>query len=134
MKAKNKFSLLILMMSMSLLSFSQDFSKVKLDQEKVKKFEIYLEIHHTDPQGVNFNSWKENNKQQYTKEMWYFSESFYIKRNVLAEGIVLDEAIIDITRFENKRKENEEAIVEIPGSKDVIVLLPNSQLFYKPKY
>ncbi len=122
------------MISLSLLSFSQDFSKIKLDPEKVKKFEIYLEIHHTDPQKENFKTWKETNKYQYTKEMWYFSESFYVKRNALSEGIVLDESIIDITRFENNRKENEEAIVEIPGTKDVIVLLPNSQLFYKPKY
>lgn len=119
------------MMSLSLLSFSQDFSKIKLDPEKVKKFEPYLEIRHSGP-GQDFKTWKENNKYQYVKEMWYFSESFSVKRNVNSDGITLNEAIIDISRFEAYRKANEEAIVNLPGHKDVIVLLPANQLIYKP--
>ncbi len=68
----------------------------------------------------------------YAKEMWYYTESFYVKRNYNNEGITLDESIIDISRFESQRKENEEAIVTLPGFKDVIVLIPNNKLIYKP--
>ena len=68
----------------------------------------------------------------YAQEMWYFSESFYVKRDHLSSGIVLNEEIIDISRFESHRKDNEEAIVELLGFKDVLVLLPKSKLIYKP--
>jgi hypothetical protein len=64
--------------------------------------------------------------------MWYFSESFYIKRNYSNDGVAMNEEAIDISRFESNRKQNEEAIVIIPGFKDVIVLLPTTKLIYKP--
>ncbi|MBK6521187.1 MAG: hypothetical protein KBG47_13675 [Bacteroidia bacterium] len=131
MKTNTKFLFLILMMGMSLLSFSQDFSKIKLDPEKVKKFEIFLIASHGND-IPSFQQWKESNKYDYVKQMWYFSESFYIKRNVKAEGISMDETGLDISRFEKNRKATEEAIVEVPGYKDVIVLLPADKLFYKP--
>ena len=131
MKTNTKFLFLILMMGMSLLSFSQDFSKIKLDPEKVKKFEIFL-IASNGNDIPSFQQWKESNKYDYVKQMWYFSESFYIKRNVKAEGISMDETGLDISRFEKNRKATEEAIVEVPGYKDVIVLLPADKLFYKP--
>jgi hypothetical protein len=130
MKTNTKFLFLILMMGMSFLSFSQDFSKIKLDPEKVKKFEPFLIASHGN--DVNFQNWKETNKYDYVKQMWYFSESFYIKRNVKSEGISMDESGLDISRFEKNRKATEEAIVEVPGYKDVIVLLPADKLFYKP--
>ena len=47
-------------------------------------------------------------------------------------GVVSHEEAIDISRFESNRKQNEEAIVIIPGFKDVIVLLPTTKLIYKP--
>lgn len=118
-------------MSMSFLSFSQDWSKAKLDPNKEKQFLPYVELKHGGPDL--FPKWKEINKYQYIKEMWYYSESFYVKRNYSAKGITLDESIIDISRFENKRKENEETIIVLDGYKDVIVLKPAKDLFYIAK-
>ena len=117
----------------SFISFSQnpvDWSKIKLDPIKEKQFQPYLEIRHN--QGAGYQAWKENNKFQYVKEMWYFTESFYIKRNVSTTGETINEALIDISRFENNRKQNEEAIVNVPGFKDAIVLIPANKLIYKP--
>ncbi len=130
MKAKIKFLSLFLLLGMSFLSFSQ-MEEIKLNPEKVKKFTPYMEFRHGGVQG--FPAWKSTNKMLYAKEMWYFSESFYVKRNYLDQGITLDEAIIDISRFESNRKQNEEAIVTLPGFKDVLVLLPAKQLIYKPQ-
>ena len=44
----------------------------------------------------------------------------------------LDESIFDVSRFESYRKEDVESIITFPGFKDVIVLLPNNKLIYKP--
>jgi hypothetical protein len=119
-----------MLMSMSFFSFSQDLTEIKLNSEKVKMFTPYLQVRHGGVQG--FETWKSTNKLLYTKEMWYFSESFYVKRNVHAEGQVLDASFIDISRFESNRKQDEEAIVDMPGFKDALVLIPASKLIYKP--
>jgi hypothetical protein len=126
MKTKLLFSIASLFYGV--LVYSQD-NNIKLDMNKVSKFEKYMEFKHGGPQ--HYPTWKSNNKIQWTKEAWYYSESFYVKRNYKNEGIVLDESIIDISRFEKYRKENEESIVELPGFKDVIVLLPANKLIYK---
>ncbi|MBA3663119.1 MAG: hypothetical protein H0W61_02785 [Bacteroidetes bacterium] len=129
MKSNLKFLCFSALMILSFLSYSQ-VDQIKLNPEKVKKFIPYMEFKHG---GVDyFPAWKENNKLQYAKEMWYYTESFYIKRNYLNEGIVLNEEIIDVTRFESQRKENEETIVTLPGFKDVLVLIPAKNLIYKP--
>jgi hypothetical protein len=104
--------------------------EIKLNAEKVKQFTPYLQVRHGGVEG--FEKWKSVNKLQYTKEMWYFSESFYVKRNYSPGGERLDESMIDISRFEQHRKENEEAIVPMPGFKDALVLIPASKLIYKP--
>jgi hypothetical protein len=109
--------------------FSQG-QEIKLDPDKVAKFSPYVEWRHGGKNG--YNQWKENNKLLYAQEMWYYSESFSVKRNHLPEGITLNEEIIDISRYESFRKQNEEAIVIIPGFKDVLVLLPISKLIYQP--
>jgi len=109
---------------------SAQLDKIKLDPEKEKKFLPFLELRHGGKE--NFPKWKEENKYTYAKEMWYFSESFYIKRNHFAQGTVIDESMIDITRFESHRKETEEAIVTFPGMKDALVLLPANKLIFKP--
>ncbi len=131
MKANVKFLFLGIFTVMSLFSFSQDWSKIKLDPAKEKKFEPYVEFRHASTKA-EYQTWKANNKFQYVKEMWYFSESFYVKRNVTNDGLTLNEEIIDISRFESNRKANEEATVVMPGFKDVIVLLPTNKLIYKP--
>ncbi len=103
---------------------------MKPNPEKEKKFLPYLAVRYG---GIeNIETWKKNNRLLYFKELWYYCESFYVLRNYSTEGITLDEGAIDITRFESNRKENEEAIVVLPGFKDVLVLLPNNKLIYKP--
>lgn len=134
MKAKYRsYFFLGILFTMSLFSFSQDptdLTKIKLDPIKEKKFETYVEYRHSA--GTDYQKWKSENKFQYIKEMWYFSESFYIKRNYSNDGVSMNEEAIDIARFEDNRKQNEEALVIIPGFKDVIVLLPANKLIYKP--
>lgn len=130
MKTNIKLFLLSLLIGMSFFSFSQ-VSEIKLNPEKVAMFEKYVANMHGGPEV--FPKWKETNKMLYAKEMWYWSESFYVKRNHLADGITMDESMIAIHRFEDKRKENEEVIVTFPGFKDVIVLLPANKLIYKAK-
>lgn len=128
MKYSMRILVLIVFMGMGYFSFSQDWSKVKLDPVKEKQFYPYVEMRHGGP--LLFPQWKEANKFDYVKQMWYFSESFTVKRNHLKQGEVLNEGIIDISRFEDKRKQNEEVIVELPGFKDVIVLKPAKDCFY----
>jgi hypothetical protein len=97
---------------------------------KALVYEPYIISHH----GGNFdiNRFKKENSIQYSKELWYFSRSFLIKRNHFNSGYELSESIIDISRFESNRKEDSESTVIIDGFKDVIVLLPNNKLIYKP--
>src|SRR5215213_3212212 len=100
MKTNIKIIFLGMLMAMSFLSFSQD--DIKLNPDKVQKFTPYLAARHGG--GDDFLKWKENNKMLYAKEMWYFTESWYVKRNYTGEGVVLNEEITDITRFEHLRK------------------------------
>ena len=130
MKAKFKLFFLSILIGMSFSSFSQQLEEIKLNPEKVKKFSPYIEFKHGGGQG--FEIWKNNNKMLYFKEMWYYTESFYVKRDHLKEGFPLNEEIIDISRFENQRKPNEEVIIPMPGFKDALVLLPTKLLIYKP--
>jgi len=103
---------------------------LKPNAEKEKKFLPYVAILHG---GIDkLETWKQENTYQYFKELWYYTESFYISRNYLKEGLVLNEEIIDISRFEFNRKQSEESIVIIPGFKDVLVLYPSNKLIYKP--
>ncbi|MBA3680004.1 MAG: hypothetical protein H0W73_02270 [Bacteroidetes bacterium] len=130
MKTNLKLFFLGIFITMSFFSFSQDWSKIKIDPAKEKQFEPYVEFRHGG--GSVYQTWKTNNKFQYVKEMWYYSESFYIKRNHTTSGETMNEAAIDISRFESNRKATEESIVVIPGFKDAIVLLPTNKLIYKP--
>ncbi|MBK9283090.1 MAG: hypothetical protein IPM51_02085 [Sphingobacteriaceae bacterium] len=129
MKSSRKFLFLSLLMIVSLVTFSQQLEEIKLNPKKIQQFEPYMKWKHGS--GDGFEAWKSTNKLQYAKEMWYYSESFYIKRNHIAKGETLDESIIDISRFENQRSKTEEVIVTLPGFKDVVVLLPENKLIYK---
>lgn len=131
MKLDFKLVLLLFFTGCSLPFFSQvpDAASLRPDPEKEQKFFPYVEWKHGGKE--HFQAWKDQNTVLYYKEIWYYSESFYVKRNYLNAGVVLDESIIDITRFESSRKENEEAIVVLPGFKDVLVLLPANKLIYK---
>jgi hypothetical protein len=129
MKTYVKLLVVAIFMGLTSLSYSQ-VEEIKLNPVKVKQFTPYLQHRHGGAEG--FETWKNNNKLQYAKEMWYFSESFYIKRNHLNDGVAMDESMIDISRFENQRKANDEAIITLPGFKDAIVLIPAKKLIYKP--
>lgn len=103
---------------------------IQPDPKKEAMFLPYLAVRHGGP--ASLQEWKKSNTVQYYKELWYYCESFYVKRNHLSQGVSLDESIIDISRFEASRKPNEEATVILPGFKDALVLLPTNQLVYKP--
>jgi hypothetical protein len=129
MKAFLKLLLIVVLVGFCKSTFSQ-VNSLELNPEKEKKFSPYMFWRHGGPEGlVDF---KKSNSYQYLKELWYYSESFYVKRDHLSTGAVLNDAIIDISRFESSRKENEEAIVILPGFKDALVLLPINKLIYKP--
>ena len=128
MKNQKRIIVFLFFSTIALTAFSQN-EEIKLDPIKVAKYTPYMEFKHGGTQG--FANWKSTNMMQYAKEMWYYSESFYIKRNVNNDGVTMDESQIDITRFENQRKQSEEATVNIKGFKDVIILLPTDKLIYK---
>ena len=129
MKPTFKNLMFAVLLGLSLCSFAQQVQDIKLNPEKVKMFTPYLEWKHGGKQG--FETWKSTNHLQYAKEMWYYSESFYVKRDHMSSGQVLDESIIDISRFEHQRLKDAESIVVLPGFKDALVLLPENNLLYK---
>jgi hypothetical protein len=105
---------------------------VQLNAEKITMYSPYMAARHGGPQGLE--AFKSSNHYAYTLEMWYFTESFYVKKDHNTEGATFSEAIVDITRFEQYRKANEDAIVVLPGFKDALVLLAANKLIYKPSY
>ena len=138
-KAPLKLFLVVCFEIISSISYSQVNSfnpdLLKPDPAKEKMFLPYLAARHGGLEALEI--WKKSNTVQYYKELWYYCESFYIKRNHLslnAGGVTLNEEIIDISRFEASRKENEEFVLVLPSFKDAIVLLPYSKLIYKPEY
>jgi hypothetical protein len=96
------------------------------------KFSPYMAARHGGDAGLA--AFKQSNTNLYFKELWYFSESFYVKRNHLAEGVAIDESMIDITRFEHLRQINADQIVTFPGLKDALILTARSRLLYHPNY
>ena len=136
MKINYKLSFITIFLISFLTSFSQNdnlksFQVINLDSNKVNMFVKYPRFKH-DLQPGGFEQWKNDNPILYKKEMWYYTESFYIKRNFLPDGITLPEAAIDISRFESQRQTNAETTITLEGFKDVLVLIPGKDLIYKP--
>lgn len=104
---------------------------ILLDPVKAQVYSKFVVWKHSH--GQSFEDWKNANTMQYIKELWYYSESFYVKRDTFLTGVALNEAEFDVSRFESKRKQNEKSILTFPGSKDVIILIPANQLIYKPE-
>ncbi|WP_317899720.1 hypothetical protein [Aurantibacillus circumpalustris] len=130
---------IVLFVLLSSFSYSQtnslDPELLKPNPAKEKMYLPYLAARHGGFDALE--TWKKSNTIQYYKELWYFCESFYIKRNHLslsAGSVELNEEIIDISRFESSRKQNEEFVLVLPSFKDAIVLLPYTKLVYKPEY
>ncbi len=109
--------------------FSQT-NALEIDPVKEKLVTPYLIYMHQGEEGLA--EFKNSQPHAYLLELWYFAESYYIKPDYFSEGDELPFGLIDIQRFENQRKENEESIIILPGYKDVLVLLPNNKLLYKP--
>ena len=65
---------------------------LKPNAEKEKKFLPYVAILHGGIEKLE--AWKQENTYQYFKELWYYTESFYISRNYLKEGLVLKKLLI----------------------------------------
>jgi hypothetical protein len=128
MQSKLRLLLPILFLCSSV--FSQ-VNSLEIDPQKEKLVTPYLTYRHQGVEGLA--EFKKKQPHAYMLELWYFAESYYIKRNHFAQGDELPFGLVDISRFENQRKENEEAIVVLPGYKDVLVLLPNNKLIFKPE-
>jgi hypothetical protein len=126
------FVLLLLAGSANAQISSSNNQDLVLDPVKVAQFEPYVTVRHAYYEPGGYSGWKADNPEQYLKEMWYWSESFYFKKDYLSSGTSLPGRSIDISRFERKRKPNEEVIIVLPGFKDALVLLPSSKLIYKP--
>lgn len=109
---------------------AQQLQDVKLDPAKVEMYLPYVKWKHS--YGDGFEAWKENNKLAYIGELWYYTESFYIKRDHFSDGVELNEEIIDVARWEQMRKPDEEVIVRVQGFKDALVLIPGNKLIYTP--
>jgi hypothetical protein len=103
---------------------------LEITSEKEAKFNPYMLWRHQGTEGLA--EFKKNKPHDYLKELWYYSESFYIKRNYFKEGVEMNEEMIDISRFENYRLDTKEYYLSLPGFKDAVVLLPLNKLIYKP--
>ena len=128
-------TLVVVLAILSSFSYAQinslESDLLKPDPKKEKMYVPYLATRHGGL--VALETWKQSNTYQYYKELWYYCESFYVKRNHLTEGVELNEEIVDISRFDSTRKEDQEVIVIMPGFKDALVLLPKNKLIFIPK-
>ena len=129
---RSRIGLTLLLCFVFLFSVNGQVNNLKLDPVKIKQFSPYLGARHGGTEGLE--NFKRNNFTEYQKEMWYFSESFYVKRDYFQAGISLDESIIDVSRFESQRQSDTESIIQLPGFKDALVLLPTKKLVFKPNY
>jgi hypothetical protein len=132
MKQTSKILLITLFFLSCLGAFSQIASSNEFvpNPEREKMFLPYLAVRHGGLPTIE--EWKKNNTVQYYKELWYYTESFYVKRNYFSEGITMDESMIDVSRFEADRKEDTEFVIALPGHRDAIVLLPANKLKHNP--
>jgi hypothetical protein len=110
--------------------FSQ-VNSLQISPEKEKMYTPFMYWHHGGPEGLA--EFKQQHPYEYLKELWYFCESWYVKKDYVKEGVPLDLYVVDIERFEQNRKEHEEAILVLPGYRDAIVFLPSDKLIYKPQ-
>ena len=129
MKAGIKISLVSGFLLLFAVSKAQ-LNSLEISPEKEKMFTPYMIWRHSGSEGLA--EFKRDHPHDYLKELWYYCESFYIKRNYTNEGAVIDVAMIAIDRFESYRKETEEFVVIMPGFRDVLVLIPTNKLLYKP--
>ena len=109
---------------------SAQTNSLEISPEREKIFTPFMYWRHGGKEGLE--NFKKDKPHEYLLELWYYTSSFYIKRDYLSEGVRVEEYIIDISRFEQYRKENEEYYLLLPGNKDAIVLLPANKLIYKP--
>lgn len=105
-------------------------NSLELNLEKEKMYTPYMMWRHSGSEGLA--EFKKDRPHDYLRELWYYSESFYIKRDYFQVGASIDPAMIPIDRYESSRLESKEAVVVLPGYKDVLVLLPINKLIFKP--
>lgn len=116
------------------LIFGQNNALLKFEPnpEKVLMYTPYFAARHGGPEGLE--QFKKSNIHEYMGQLWYFTESFYLKPNVQSEGVTMNASAIDITRYEQYRKPDEDFVLILPGFKDALVLLATNKLIYKPVF
>jgi hypothetical protein len=102
------------------------------DPVKVEMYLPYLAARHGGPEALE--TWKQNNLVLYYKELWYYTESFSVKKDHVSEGVPMNARAIDISRFEHQRDPGKEVILLIPGYRDALVLKAGNDLKHKPDY
>ena len=115
---------------LAVLSVSAQNTAVNIKPDADKKFDPYIMVRHGGQK--QFEEFKKNSYSLYRKELWYYSESFYIKRDYYPSGVTMDDAMIDVSRFESRRKPDGEVVVDMPGFKDALILIPGNKLVFKP--
>jgi hypothetical protein len=123
---------MLLFVPMLSLAQSSPFDPYMVSPQKEQAYLPYLAARHGGPEALL--RWKQENRLQYRKELWYFAESFEIKRNHVQDGIVLDAAVIDISRFEHFRLAAADTTIVIPGYRDGLFLQAANKLLHKPEY
>ena len=104
----------------------------KTDPQKEAIYIPYLAARHGGSESLL--KWKQTNRLQYQKELWYYTESFTIVRDYASTGVKLDEAMIDISRFEHLRLAAADTTIVIPGYRDGLLLPAANKLRFKPEY
>ena len=104
---------------------------LQISKEKEAMYTPYMYWRHGGKESLE--QFKKEQPHEYLKELWYYCESWYVEKDYSATGVPLDLYVVDISRFEQYRKESELFYLVLPGYKDAIVLLPGSQLIYKPQ-
>jgi hypothetical protein len=131
---ENRFykSVLVLLFMLGYQSI-QAQANIKIDKIKEQDILPLVEVSYFENDRAKLAEWKKSHEREYLELMWYLTESYRIERNYFQEGVTLDQTFIDVRRHEHLRKKDEEHVVVLPNFRDVIVLIPESKLLYKPK-
>lgn len=106
-------------------------NSLQISAEKEAMYSPFMYWRHGGKEGLA--EFKQKEPHAYLKELWYYCESWQVAKDYAASGVALDLYVVDISRFEQYRKDSEPFYLVLPGYKDAIVLKPSKELIYKPQ-
>lgn len=113
------------------VSAGAQVNPLQISKEKEAMYTPFMYWRHGGKESLE--QFKKEQPHAYLKELWYYCESWFVAKDYSATGVALDLHVVDISRFEQYRKDSEPFYLVLPGYKDAIVLLPANQLIYKPQ-